>query len=137
MSKLLLDSNVLVYSIDEDSRFFSRARKVIDTTDKSLLTTSKNLAEFLSVITKSNGYDLNPQLALEILGEIIQGIEVIYPSYESTRVFLDLVQQYQPKGLKIHDFEIISIGLANGCHEFATFNTKDITLVKEISLLNI
>lgn len=104
MSKLLLGSNILVYSIDEDSQFFNRARKVIDSTDKYLLTTSKNLAEFLSVITKPNGYDLDPHLALEILGEIIQGIEIIYPNHESTQVFIELVQQYQPKGLKIHDF---------------------------------
>ena len=137
MSKLLIDSNILVYSIDEDFQFFNRARKVIDSTDKYLLTTSKNLAEFLSVITKPNGYDLDPHLALEILGEIIQGIEIIYPNHESTQVFIELVQQYQPKGLKIHDFEVISIGLANGCHEIATFNTKDFNSVKEISLLNI
>lgn len=52
MGRLLLDTNILVYSIDEDSQFFNRARKVIKSTGKHLLTTSKYLAEFLSVITK-------------------------------------------------------------------------------------
>jgi len=60
MNKLLLDTNVLVYSIDEDSRFFQRARKVFEYSDKALLTTTKNLAEFLSVVTKTNGYGLEP-----------------------------------------------------------------------------
>jgi len=137
MNKLLIDSNVLVYSIDEDSRYFERARKVIENTDKVLTTTSKNLSEFLSVVTKTNGYDLEPTVALDILGEIIRGIDVIYPNHESTKLFLDLIQQYQPKGLRIHDYEVISIGLSYECNEFATFNTKDFVSVREITLLDI
>jgi hypothetical protein len=41
----------------------------------------------------------------------------------------------EPKGIKVYDFEIISIGLANGLHEVATFSVKDFKSVKEISLL--
>lgn len=52
-------------------------------------------------------------------------------------ILLELINRYSPTGLKIHDFEIISIGLAHGVHELATFNTKDFESVKEISLLNL
>ncbi len=52
-------------------------------------------------------------------------------------IFLDLMNRYQPKGLKVHDVEIISIGLAHGVHEVATFNTKDFKSVKEISITEI
>ena len=38
---------------------------------------------------------------------------------------------------KIHDFDIISIALANECNEIATFNSSDFKAVKEITLLNI
>jgi predicted nucleic acid-binding protein len=102
-----------------------------------LVTTSKNLIEFLAVTTKPSGYNLNNDTALEIVEEIIQGIEVIYPIQESLAIFLDLMNRYQPKGLKVHDFEIISIGLAHGVHEVATLNTKDFKSVKEISLAEI
>jgi len=102
-----------------------------------LVTTSKNLIEFLAVTTKSSGYNLNNDTALEIVEEIITGIEIVYPTQESMAIFLDLLNRYQPKGLKIHDFEIISIGLANGIHEVATFNTRDFESVKEISLLQV
>jgi predicted nucleic acid-binding protein len=74
---------------------------------------------------------------MEILEEIIQGIEIVYPTQESMAIFLDLMNRYQPKGLKVHDLEIISIGLANGVSEIATFNTKDFKSVKEISLTEI
>lgn len=50
-------------------------------------------------------------------------------------IFLELMERYQPKGLKVHDLEIISIGLAAGIHQIATFNEKDFKAVKEISLL--
>jgi hypothetical protein len=49
-------------------------------------------------------------------------------------IFLDLMNRYQPKGLKVHDFEIISIGLAHGVREVATFNTKDLILLKRYRL---
>jgi predicted nucleic acid-binding protein len=137
MSRVLIDTNIFIYGIDEDSKFYDQAKKILDQSDKQLVTTSKNLVEFLAVVTKSSGYNLNPELALEIIEEIIQSVEVIYPTRESTAILLDLVHLYSPSGLKIHDFEIISIGLAHGIHEVATFNTKDFELVQEISLSDI
>lgn len=135
MSKILIDTNILVYGIDKESAFFNRARKVLDQEKHQLVTTSKNLTEFLAVITKTSGYNLGIETALEIIEEIIEGVEIVYPTRESLAIFLGLMNQYQPKGLKIHDIEIISIGLGNGIQKVATFNTKDFKYVKEISLL--
>jgi len=137
MSKVLVDTNIFVYGIDEDSAFFKKARKILEQDKYQLVTTSKNLIEFLAVTTKSSGYNLNNDTALEIIEEIIQGIQIVYPTQESMAIFLDLMNRYQPKGLKVHDIEIISIGLAHGVHEVATFNTKDFKSIKEISLAEI
>ena len=137
MSSVLVDTNILIYGIDEDSAFYKRARKILGQENNQLVTTSKNLIEFLAVTTKSLGYNLSNETALEIIEEIIQGIDIIYPTQESMAIFLDLMNRYQPKGLKVHDFEIISIGLAHGVQEVATFNTKDFKSVKEISLVEI
>lgn len=137
MSKLLVDTNILVYGIDEDSQFFNQSRQILDHSENQLITTSKNLIEFLAVVTRSSGYDLETKVALEILDEIIQRVEIVYPSQDSLAIFLELSERYQPKGLKLHDFEIISIGLAAGVHDVATFNTKDFKAVKEVSLLDL
>jgi len=137
MNKILVDTNILVYGIDEESSFFKRARKILEQDKYQIVTTSKNLIEFLAVTTKTSGYNLNNDTALEIIEEIIQGIEIVYPRQESIAIFLDLMNRYQPKGLKVHDFEIISIGLAHELHEVATFNIKDFKSVKEISLAEI
>jgi predicted nucleic acid-binding protein len=137
MSKVLVDTNILIYGIDEDSAFYKRARKILGQENYQLVTTSKNLIEFLAVTTKSSGYNLSIETSLEIIEEIIQVIEIVYPTQESMAIFLDLMNRYQPKGLKVHDFEIISIGLAHGVQKVATFNTKDFKSVKEISLSEI
>lgn len=137
MSKLLVDTNVLVYGIDQDSQFFSKSRDVLESTGNQLFTTSKNLSEFLAVVTRSSGYDLETDLALEILEEIIAGVTILYPNHESLAIFLELVGRYKPTGLKIHDFEIISIGLAHEVDEFATFNTNDFEPINEVSLLDL
>jgi len=137
MSNLLVDTNILVYGIDQDSQFFSTAREILESTDNQLFTTSKNLSEFLTVVTRSSGYDLNTDLALEILEEIIAGIGILYPNHESQAVFLELVGRYKPSGLKVNDFEIINIGLAHEVDMIATLSTKDFEPVKEISLLDL
>ncbi len=61
-----------------------------------LITTSKNLIEFLALTTKPSGYNLNNDTALEIVEEIIQGIDIVYPTQESIAIFLDLMNRYQP-----------------------------------------
>ncbi len=137
MNKLLVDTNILIYGIDEDSKFFGKSRQILDHLDYQLVTTSKNLVEFLTVVTRSSGYGLKTEKALEILDEIIQKIQIIYPSQDSLAILLELTRRYQPTSLKIHDFEIISIGLASGIYDVATFNEKDFRAVNEISLLDL
>ncbi len=137
MSKVLIDTNILVYAIDRDSAFFQKARHLLQESGFSLVTTSKNLVEFLAVVTKPTGYGLSNEVALDILADIIQGIEILYPTQESIAIFLELVNRYQPKGPRVHDIEIISIGLANNVFEVATFNTADFKSVREISLVDI
>ena len=137
MSRVLVDTNLLAYGIDQDSVFYNRARQILDHSESDLVTTSKNLTEFLAVVTKSSGYDLDNTSALAIFEEIRQGMEVLYPSQNSMAYFLELMNKYQPKGLKIHDFEIVSIGIANGIQEVATFNTVDFKRIEEISLIDV
>jgi len=137
MTKLLVDTNILIYGIDEDSIFYEKSRYILDYSDFQLVTTSKNLVEFLTVVTRSKGYGLKIAQALEILEEIIQSIPIIYPNQDSLAILLDLTRRYKPSGLKIHDYDIISIGLAKGVYDVATFNAKDFKSINEISLIDL
>ena len=132
MSKLLLDTNVLIYSIDEGSKYFNKAHNIFSE-QFELYTTSKNLSEFLSVITRIPN-PLSLKDALIVFEDFVNVMTILYPNAESFLVFKDLLQKYQPVGLQIHDYEILSIGLTNKVTTIATFNEKDFNKVNEIKL---
>ncbi len=46
MSKIFVDTNILIYSIDEDSRFYSKSQKLIFASNFELFTSSKNYLNF-------------------------------------------------------------------------------------------
>ncbi|MBV6421511.1 MAG: hypothetical protein DAHOPDDO_02786 [Ignavibacteriaceae bacterium] len=133
MNKILVDTNVLLYSIDEDSKYFDSAQKIFSE-ELELYTTSKNLSEFLTVVTRFSQNSLSLKEALLVIEDFINTMTILYPTKETFLVFRDLLKKYQPVGLQIHDYEILSIGLANQIDTVATFNEKDFKKVKEAKL---
>lgn len=131
MSKLLLDTNVLIYSIDEGSKYFKQANKIF-TKQFELYTTSKNLSEFLAVITRIPKNPVSLKDALLVVKDFSDALTVIYPDEDSFKIFIELLKQYQPVGLHFHDYEIISIALSNKIKTIATFNEKDFEKVNDI-----
>ena len=71
MSKLLLDTNVLIYSIDEGSKYFQKAQDIFSK-QLELYTTSKNLSEFLSVVTRIPKNPLSLKDALIVSNDFIK-----------------------------------------------------------------
>ena len=61
----------------------------------------------------------------------IKFLTILYPTEASFKIFRTLLQQYAPTGLKIHDVEIASIGLAHHIKQIATFNDKDFEGIQE------
>lgn len=133
MNKLLLDTNVLIYSIDEGSKYFIKSQNIFSE-QFELFTTSKNLSEFLSVVTRLPKNPLTLDDALVIVKDFSNLMTILYPDNESFIIFQRLLRKYKPIGLKIHDFEILSISLANQVTTVVTFNEKDFKEVQEIKL---
>jgi predicted nucleic acid-binding protein len=135
MNELLVDTNILVYAIDEDSEFYSKSQKLLYHSDHTLFITSKNLSEFLTVVTKGPVVSLSIDDALAVLEDYINLFNILYPSEISFTIFRRLLQKYKPTGLKIHDFEIASIGLAHKINQIATLNAKDFEGIEEVQLI--
>lgn len=136
MSNILLDTNFLIYSIDQDSKYFNATQKILSDSELHFFTSSKNLSEFLSVITRLQQSVLSITEAMKVIQEFRSSFSIIYPTEKSLLIFMDLLKKYEPSGLKIHDFEIVSIGLANNISTIATFNKKDFESISEIELIN-
>ena len=99
-----------------------------------LFTTSKNLIEFLTVVTIGKEIPLSIEKAMSVVKDFTRVFTILYPTKGSFAIFEELLEKYRPTGLKIHDYEIISIGLVNGINQIATFNSKDFEDIEEVNI---
>jgi predicted nucleic acid-binding protein len=135
MSNVLLDTNILLYAIDEESKYFNPVQELLNNNSIKFFTTSKNIAEFLTVITRIPNSSISTKDAIKIVEEFQKNFTILYPTEKSSSIFLDLLKKYSPRGLKIHDYEIVSIALSNRIKNFATLNKRDFTDISEIELV--
>lgn len=135
MSKLLVDTNVLIYSKDTSSVFHKASINLLNTGSDQLFVASKSLSEYFAVVTRGQVPLLTPSEALNDIQEFVMYFEVLYPSLISYQKLLELIKKYTPKGLKIHDFEIASIALVNGITKIATFNRSDFQQIGETEVV--
>lgn len=136
-NNLLLDTNILIYSIDENSRYFEPVRKLLTDLAYNFFTTNKNISEFLAVVTKGPSPSLSVESALQTVKDFTKIFSLLYPNHESFTIFQKMLGRYKPRGIKIHDFEIISIALAHDLRQVATIDYKDFSNIKEIELIKI
>lgn len=135
MNNVLFDTNLLLYAIDEDSKYFVSVQELLNDASLKLYTTSKNISEFLSVVTRIPNTKITIKEALHIVEEFTSIFTILYPTEKSYLIFLDLLKKYSPHGLKIHDYEIISIALSNKIKNIATLNKKDFAGIEEVELI--
>lgn len=133
--QVLLDTNILIYAIDEDSKYFGVVQELLADAASEFYTTSKNLSEFLAVVTRAPKPSMSVQDALLAVEDFRKSLGILYPTYKSLDLFVDLLKKYSPRGLKIHDHEIASIALSNGISVIATLNKRDFADIEEIALL--
>lgn len=134
MSNLLVNTDLLIYAIDEDSQFYERTRQLLYESGHELFTTSKNLSEFLAVVTRGNPPLLSVHQAVNLADEIEQNFTVLYPTPESSQVLRGLLRKYQATGSQIHDFTVVSIGLSSQVKLLGTFSEKYFRGIMEIQI---
>lgn len=137
MKKILIDTNILIYSIDKDSKYFQQSHNLLLDSNLQLFTTSKNLSEFMAVITRYPGKSLAIDDALIIIEDFSKVLSFLYPNPVSLKIFKKLLVKHKPAGLLIHDFEIASIAIAHDITHIATLNSKDFDLIDELCLYSL
>jgi predicted nucleic acid-binding protein len=130
--KLVLDTNILVYGINKESKYFDTIRNVLDSEDYSFFITTKTVSEFVSVFSKLKRYDIIEHE----FPNILKKFKIIYPNKISIGIFHDLIQKYKPVGNRVFDIEIAAIMLSKKIENLFTINTRDFQDIKEINLIN-
>lgn len=88
------------------------------------------------MVTRIPNSTLSVKEAINITEEFRSTFTILYPTEKSYLIFIELLKKYSPRGLKIHDYEIISIALSNKIKSIATLNQKDFSGIEEIELVS-
>jgi len=141
MNSCFLDTNVLVYLVDESSSYHLKVKKMISQFEKNnthLFVSHFILAEFIHVfsnllqLVKEKNIYGNIEIALKKIG-LIPTISIISPSedFVFTKSVIKIMEQYK---LKSNDAYILSILKEKDIPYLATF---DQILIKAAKKLNI
>ena len=98
MSKLLLDTNILIYSKDKNSQFHFKSQTLLSSSFDFCIT-SKNLSEYYAVTTKRIIPLLTSEQALADLEEFSAYFTILYPNELSLSILKKLIKKHHPKGL--------------------------------------
>jgi predicted nucleic acid-binding protein len=126
-TKYLIDTNVLVYSVNQGSPHYSRVRKLLE--DGLLqgvlfVVAHQNLLEFISVLTR--GYSIKLKDALADVASFAARFEVIAPLPTTLERYLQLTQK--AKGtLYPFDLYLVATMQDNDIERIITANPKDFT----------
>ena len=130
---ILVDTNILVYFVNESSDFFNISRNILENEEYKLFITTKNISELFNVLTIQK---IEWDKILLFFHDLQQNFSILYPNYQSLNTFEMLCRKYKPHGNQVFDIEIVSIMVANELKTIATFNNKDFRNISEIEILN-
>ncbi|MBP7552479.1 MAG: PIN domain-containing protein [Spirochaetes bacterium] len=132
MNKIVLDTNILIYSIDKNSIYFDFSNKLINSYDCFI--TSKNITEFVNVLSKNKNIEYS-FIEKKFLS-LYNNFNILYINKSSIEIFKKFVVKYKPVGNKIFDIEIASIMLSNEIDTIGTLNKSDFENISEIRIIS-
>jgi predicted nucleic acid-binding protein len=134
---MLIDSNILIYSINSSSPKHVKAQNFIQGNIGNLELAHQNIFETLRVLTHSKFPNpMKTTKALEAVENIVKACRVIAPDYKTHRVAIELIKKHGVVSNQIFDAYLVATAISNGIDELATDNTKDMQRFSEITIIN-
>ena len=133
IENIVLDTNILIYNLDEESKYFQITKDILNNTDYNVFVTSKTISEFPAVLSK---YDFDIKIISKELKNITENFNILFPNNISMKIFIEMIKKYNPRGNRFFDIEIVSIMIANDIKKIATINYKDFKNIEEIEIIN-
>ena len=134
---MLIDSNVLVYSINLSSPKHKKAQEFLQENLGELVVAHQNIFESLRVLTHPKFPNpMKIDKAIDAIESILSECTVISPDYRTHRITLELIKKYSLSADKIFDAYLVATALGNDIGIIATDNTKDFKKFKEIKIIN-
>lgn len=136
--KILIDSNILIYSLLKKSPYFETSRDILKKTE-SLFISSQNLIETYRVIT-SKQFQVEdvftPNEANEILDIFSNNMNLVYPRRETLMILKNLFSKYEISSYDVYDANLVATMIDFGINYIYTNNDSDFKKYKEINVVN-
>lgn len=138
----LLDTNILVYAMNEGAPQHGIARDLVDDVLRGAVLgclAMQVLAEFCATVTHPRKLEvpLEPWEACEEVAKLLScPVPVLYQSREALPIFLDLVAEHSVTRQDVHDAALAATMLANGIRRIYTANTRDFLIFEGIEAVN-
>lgn len=136
---MLIDSNIIVYSLTDESPKKDKSQEFIRNQIEvgKIVISHQNIFETMRVITHPKfSSPFNVQQATKALYTISSASNVVYPTKETQDIAFALIQKYSITGSEIFDAYMVATAVSNGCYQIATDNEKHLGKYKEIEVIN-
>ena len=138
---IFIDTNVLIYLINENSSFHTSALKIFNNLiNTSQLWISRQIIREYFAVTSKTGFVEYPLSSSEIIYDI-KIFETIFDitdeNFNTTTHLLELIEKYDISGVKIHDTNIVASMIQYGISHLFTYNITDFNIFDEIALIDI
>jgi predicted nucleic acid-binding protein len=133
---VLVDSNIIIYSLDVDSPKYHSAVNFIESNRGKLYFAHQNVLEALRVITHPTFYKMVGRLSIEALDRTVERGVIVSPTENAYLLALELIKKYELNGNNIFDGYLVATALSNGIDIIATDNERHFKKFKEIQVYN-
>ncbi len=128
---ICIDSNILIYAFNIDSKFYEKAKNVLakEVKDNGIAICDISLIEFFQVITNKNKLEkaLTSEEAKKIIQDIIKNrdIKILYTNSEIIHQSFSTVDKYKIEKYIIYDHIIANICKYYSIKNLYSVNIKD------------
>ena len=134
---MLVDSNILVYSINRRSAKHVAAKNFLQNNAGDLKIAHQNIFETLRILTHPKfPSPMKVSEALKAIDNILKSCKVISPNEITYHTTLLLIKENRVRSDLIFDAYLTATALSNGINTIATDNTHDFKKFKQIKILN-
>lgn len=135
---ILLDTNVLVYAVDESAVIHGQCYRVVDRAMSGKLdavVVPQVLMEFYAVVTSPRRvrYPLAPRDGARQINDWRRTIAVRYPTVASLEHWTALALELEPVGQKVHDLFLVAQMRSHAITDICTANLEDFAGVRGIT----
>lgn len=123
---MLVDSNILIYAINEDSSKHTLAKKFLKENKGNLSLAHQNIFEAIRVLTHPKSRKpLTVRLAVVAVSNIAEALKIIQPDHRTKIIALEFVKEFGLAGNRVFDAYLAATALSNDIDTVATDNVKD------------